>query len=126
MLRRSTAQLFRATPIRKAGAKPHPYMGDAAGAPAADEVTGILGKPWVGEQKMLRAIDFVWIHNRVSQLGREYYIAILFFWPATYSLFWTVPNKMMWGDKTPPRNVDWNKKESGRLPEGFVKTVVSN
>lgn len=127
MLRRSTAQLaFSRTPIRRAGAKPHPYMDDPAHAPSADEVTGMFGKPWNGDRKLLRAIDFCWVHNRLSQLGRENYVAAwVFYWPATFGLLWVAPNMAMWGDGKPPRTPDWNQKTAGQLPSNFQKTVVA-
>ncbi len=124
MLRRTTtAMMLRRTPVNRAGAKMDPIMNPAE-CPPADEVTGAFGKQWNGEQKMLRIFDLLWLHNRVSQLHREFYIACCFFWPATWYLFWGMPNSMKWGDGAPPRTVDWNAKEAGRLPAGFKQTEL--
>ena len=121
--RNTTALMLRRTPIQRGGAKMDPIM-DPAQAPPAEEVTGMFGKQWNGEQKMLRLFDPLWWHNRVSQLHREAYIACLFFWPATYYIIWAGPTTLKFGDGAPPRKPDWNQKEAGRLPEGFKMTQL--
>ena len=125
MLRRSTAQLMlRRTPVRASGHKVDPII-DPKEIPSADEVTGSFGRLWVGEQKMVRCIDPLWLHNRLIQCHRDAYIAICFFWPATYFIFWGAPNALMWGDGAAPRHPDWNQKDAGRLPAGFKMTTLT-
>lgn len=124
MLRRSpTALMLRRTPITRGGAKMDPIMNPAE-CPPAEEVTGMFGKQWNGEQKMLRIFDPLWLHNRVSQLHREAYIACLFFWPITWYVFWGLPVGMKWNDASPPRNPDWNQKQAGHLPANFKMTEL--
>lgn len=125
MFRRSTQSLMiRRTCPRLHDERPVPIM-DPKKDPGDSEQYGLLGMQLNGSMAIFRVIDPKWILNRFVSLGRDGYVSAwtlnAFFW----TVYWYVPMNAAWGDKKPPRKVDWNKGEAGRLPKGFVMTAVA-
>lgn len=60
--------------------------------------------------------------NRAVAMRREYLIAT----PTLFTFIWMFTWKgaviYFWGDRAPPRRMDWNTEETGRLPLGFKPT----
>lgn len=123
MLRRTTQSLMlRRTAIRRSGEeRPHPLFN--CQGPDVNETYGLFGK-LNGSLAILRVIDPKWILNRLVNLGRDGYVGFWVFAPFLWSIYWVVPQKALWGDGKPPRKVDWNKEEAGRLPKGFTPTSI--
>jgi hypothetical protein len=114
--------MLRRTAKRLSDERPHPVI-DAAHAPPADDQYGLFGK-LNGSLAILRVIDPKWMLNRLVSLGRDGYVGAWGFWSFMYAMWWVVPMGAKWGDGKPPRKVDWNKEEAGRLPKGFVQTTL--
>lgn len=77
-----------------------------------------------GSLAILRVVDPKWILNRLVSLGRDGYVGAWAFYGFMYTMWWVVPMGAKWGDGKPPRKVDWNKEEAGRLPKHFQMTTL--
>lgn len=126
MFRRTSQSLMlRRTRTRLAGdERPYPVM-DPKKDPGAAQQYGLLGTQLNGSLAIFRMIDPKWILNRFVSLGRDGYISAWTFNAFLWTMYWYIPMNAAWGDKTPPRKVDWNKGEAGRLPKGFVPTPLA-
>ncbi len=116
--------MLRRSRVRLAGdEKPIPVM-DPKKDPGANQQYGLLAIQLNGSLSIFRLIDPKWILNRFVSLGRDGYVSAwtlnAFFW----TMYWYIPMGALWGDKKPPRKVDWNKGEAGRLPKGFLPTTA--
>jgi hypothetical protein len=126
MLRRTTTSLFvRRTKPRLSGGDgaPHPQFGPDHHAPPADETWGIFCQ-LNGKLAIFRVIDPKWILNRLVNCGRDGYVGANGFYPFLWFMWWKLPQMAMWGDKKPPRKVDWNKSQAVKLPAGFDMTLI--
>ena len=125
MLRRSPRALMlrRSNPRLAGGEKIEPVM-DPKKDPGAEDQIGLLGMPLQGSLAIFRLIDPKWILNRLVSLGRDGYISGWTLTAFLYTMWWIVPNYAVWGDRNPPRKVDWNQGNAGALPKGFQMTTL--
>mmetsp|Transcript_74262 Transcript_74262/g.86189 ORF Transcript_74262/g.86189 Transcript_74262/m.86189 type:complete len:125 (+) Transcript_74262:25-399(+) len=122
MLRRTSASLFKSTPVHRAGGGLyHPLKAEEV--PSAELTKGFFCK-LNGPLSILRVIDIKWMMNRCVDMHREHYIATPLMLYCIWQFVWGLPQSYLWGDAKPPRDVDWNKGKAGFLPEGFVPTEV--
>ena len=125
MLRRTTqALMLRRTRPRLAGDEKVIPLMDPKKDPGAAVQIGLLGKELTGSLSIFRVIDPKWILNRMVSLGRDGYIASWTFNSFLWCMYWYLPNSAVWGDKTPPRKVDWNRGKAGKLPKDFQMTQL--
>ena len=122
MLRRTTGTLFGRTHPRLGGDIQR-HMQDPKDAPHSDTVTGLLGKPLLGQYKLLRLIDPVYILHRFTSLDREGWVGSFGWYSMCWGTVFLVP-LTVWNDGAPPRKLDLNQGISGHLPEGFVSTKI--
>lgn len=117
--------MLRRSPKRLGGGGDVPMpITDAAKCPPADEQTGLFFQKNNGSLAMLRLIDPRWILNRFVSLGRDGYVAGSVLYAVLWTVYWYIPNAALFGDKQPPRKVDWNAEKSGNLPKGFQMTQL--
>lgn len=124
MLRRTSVSLFKPTRVNKAGGGLFHFL-KAEEVPSADLCKGLFCH-LNGTLSILRLVDIKWIMNRCVGMHREYYIASPLMYFCIWQFLWGLPQKFLWADGKPPRDVDWNKGQAGHLPEGFVPTVVNH
>jgi hypothetical protein len=125
MLRRTSPALFKRTPARLSGAAPPPmYNMKAYNVPDADLPRGILYLRYKGPAKILRVFDFKWWLNRQCQLDKDGLFGGILLSFVVWNFVWRVPQYFLWGERSPPRIVDWNKGKAGYLPEDFQFTPV--
>ena len=68
-----------------------------------------------GPLKIFRPFNLRWIMDRLVQFGREGDIVAPILFGEIWLFYWYFPQKAMWGDKKPPRVVDWNTGSAGYL-----------
>ncbi|KAG8346539.1 hypothetical protein ERJ75_000875000 [Trypanosoma vivax] len=124
MLRRSAVTLFRRTDVRRSGGELYvrPKLEDI---PSADLCKGFFGH-LNGPLKYLRFIDIKWMMNRAVAMHREYLIAAPTLFTFVWMFSWKAAMIYFWGDRAPPRQMDWNAESTGYLPAGFTPTVVTS
>jgi len=128
MLRKTGHRMMlRRTPMALGGGEaPMPYVAYDCGAhshcpsyldaPKADDCVGIIpGVPYSGALAPLRFIDPIWWASRFTDLGRDGFMAGPLFWLFLWTMWWYLPQQMVWGDGKPPKSVDWNKGGTGYL-----------
>ncbi|KEG09778.1 hypothetical protein DQ04_04661020 [Trypanosoma grayi] len=123
MLRRSSVALFRRTPVRRSGGElfVRPSLDQI---PPAEECKGFFGH-LNGPLKFLRLIDIKWMMNRAVAMRREYLIATPTLYAFLWMFSWKGASMYFWGDRAPPRRMDWNSEKTGYLPPGFKPTAVA-
>ncbi|ORC87569.1 uncharacterized protein TM35_000211750 [Trypanosoma theileri] len=123
MLRRSSITLFRRTPIRRSGGElfVRPTLAEI---PPADECKGFFGH-LNGALRYLRLVDIKWMMNRAVAMRREYLIATPTLYAFLWMFSWEGATMYFWGDRAPPRQMDWNSEQTGYLPKDFKPTVVT-
>ncbi|RNF08542.1 hypothetical protein TraAM80_02779 [Trypanosoma rangeli] len=122
MLRRSSGSLFRRTPIRRSGGElfVRPTLDQI---PPAEECKGFFGR-LNGSRKFLRFVDLKWMMNRAVAMRREYLITTPTLYAFLWMFSWGGASMYFWGDRAPPRRMDWNTEETGHLPHNFEPTVL--
>lgn len=123
MLRRTSAGLFRRTPARLSGGSLYvPPKLDAI--PPSSGTTGFFGAYNDGSA-IFRFFDIKWMMTRCVELGREHYIATPCLFAFLWFYCWKGFQTLVYKDGKPPRTVDWNTEETGKLPHNFQPTVVT-